>query len=385
MQYANILQSIASLAADEGRSTDFYTGLSWTADGTSLISPLSSNSIQVIVVPADLLESRSQPHKLEVYCSIATSEPIRAVRSYPKFDLQDGSSALVLMSVRDLPIQLTSALTAQQVASYPLVSPTTEEYICPHALCFTQDGGLMVAGSESLVSVFDVSRPGQEPLVACRTGPRHRNSDLFNPTTSIRGIISALDIDQSTNILAAGTLNRQVGLYSAAGQGECIGTFSVAGNEADKEIQGQGITQVRWSTCGRYLYVAERKSDGMMVYDVRNTRQLLSWPTGRQALTNQRLSFNLYEGHTGGQQIWAGGIDGKVRRWDNPQVIEGGMRPSWEMHSGRDAVSAAAVHQTGAVLATCSGSRAPLSAAERPSNTKRDEPVTGINIWELPK
>jgi WD40 repeat protein len=153
----------------------------------------------------------------------------------------------------------------------------------------------------------------------------------------MRGIVSVLTGDAPSGLLAAGTYSRYVGLYDAFGQGDCVGVFSVKGTSADGKIGGSGVTQVSWSPCGRYLYIAERKSDGIMVYDIRKTGQLLSWLRGRKAQTNQRLGFDTVAmDDQGGHEIWAGGLDGLTRMWKNPYQHEGSIAPTFEFkgHDG---------------------------------------------------
>lgn len=262
---------------------------------------------------------------------------MNAVVGYPFFSLQDPSTALVLSSVRDHPIRLNSTLTGYLAASYPLVNPMTEEFICPHSLLFSSAGDRFVAGSESLISIFDLSRPGQEPIASMPTGPKKKGMS-YSDAMTMRGIVSALSADVSTGVLAAGTFSRYVGLYDAFGRGDSIGVFTLKGTAADEEIGGGGITQVSWSSCGRYLYIAERKSDGIMVYDIRKTGQLLSWLQSRSAQTNQRLDFDIVaaDGEEG-QEIWAGGLDGHFRMWKNPHQGEGSLPPTLEFkgHDGQ--------------------------------------------------
>lgn len=189
-----------------------------------------------------------------------------------------------------------------------------------------------------MLAIFDVSRPGQGPLSLFPTAPSKKASktDSF---IGMKGIVSALCIEQASNILAAGTFSRHIGLYNAAGQGECLGTFRLDGNEADHRIGGRGITQLIWSPCGRYLYVVERQSRGLMVYDIRKTGQLLSWAEGRKAETHQRLGVDLsLLSHTeGGLEIWAGGIDGNIRVWRDIHCQEGAHQPEleWHAHNGK--------------------------------------------------
>jgi telomerase Cajal body protein 1 len=300
-----------------------YRSVQWSADGTCLIANTYDHTIETIVVPADLLDSHNEAPKLESFCSVQSPDPINAVIGYPFFDLQDPATTLVLAAQRNHPIRLSSALTGEKLASYPLVNPLTEAYICPNALTFSCDGTKFIAGSESLISIFDVAGPGQGPLQATQTGPKKLQDDRWNPSTSIRGIVSALAIESSSKVLAAGTFSRQIGLYDLEGQGGCAGAFSIGATQADVEISGAGITQLDWSSCGRYLYIAERKSDGIMVYDIRNTGQLVSWCQGRKAMTNQRLGFDITKSADGSCEVWAGGVDGVARMWKDPQAREG--------------------------------------------------------------
>lgn len=154
----------------------------------------------------------------------------------------------------------------------------------------------------------------------------------------MKGIVSAMAVNPSGDgILAAGTFTRQVGLYSSNGSGELLGTFSIAKTEANREIGGKGITQLLWSPCGRYLYIAERQSDGILVYDIRGTGQMLGYLRGRKALTNQRMRVDVVPvGSEGSHELWAGGGDGFIRVWKNPPHTVGAQDPHWEFkaHDG---------------------------------------------------
>ncbi len=175
----------------------------------------------------------------------------------------------------------------------------------------------------------------------------------------MKGIVSALGIS-SEGILAAGTFTRFVGLYDQEGSGDCIAVFSLGNNDnkgnlgRKEDDVGAGVTQVLWSPCGRYLYVAERKSDRVLVYDVRVTGRRLASLIGRRAGTNQRLGVEVVQvsagsnnggmmglegGGSGGSsphEIWAGGMDGVVRVWRGPPRDEGDVAPTWEwkVHDG---------------------------------------------------
>ncbi|KAI9869591.1 MAG: hypothetical protein M1830_005321, partial [Pleopsidium flavum] len=269
------------------------------------------------------------PHDLTPYLTLPSPEPIYTSTIYPLFNLQGPSTTLILSTTRDHPIRLSSVLHPSLLASYPLVSPTTEAYITPHSILFTPDGTHFVTGSDSLICCFDISRSGKGPITRMPTIPSKRKK-IVGGGVGMKGIISALAWSTDT-ILAAGTFTRSVGLYDSGGQGDCIAVFSVAheANDTETQIGGSGITQVLWSPCGRYLYVAERKSNGIIVYDIRVAGKRLGSLQGRKSDTNQRLGVDIVQTEQG-HEIWAGGTDGVVRVWQNPGEEEGAKDPKWE-------------------------------------------------------
>ncbi|OAG43216.1 hypothetical protein AYO21_02502 [Fonsecaea monophora] len=370
-------------ASQLATSGNYFKSVQWSADGTCLIANRSDNGIDTFVIPVDLLEEATEPRMLSPYSTIQSAESVKAVVGYPFFNLQDPSTTLILSSMKDHPIRLNSALTGHLGASYPLVNPMTEEFISPHALMFSSQGDRIIAGSESLISIFDASRPGQDPISSRSTGPKWRKAAEYSGAVNMRGIVSALGVEPSSGLLAAGTYSRYVGLYDSLGQGDCVGVFSVKGTGADLQIGGGGITQVLWSPCGRYLYIAERKSNGVMLYDIRKTGQLLAWLEGRAAMTNQRLAIDLVStGDQGGNEIWAGGLDGFFRVWKDPQEKEGPVAPTFEFKGHDDAVSSAVVHHGGGVLATSSGQRY-LAIEDEEERAEKVMPGYNLKIWEL--
>jgi telomerase Cajal body protein 1 len=269
-----------------------------------------------------------------------STEPVHATAIYPFFSLRDPSTALILSSVRDHPIRLSSALAPQTLGTYSLINPSTEAFISPHSILYPSHlgGSRFITGSDSLVCIFDVSRTGNEgPISWLPTIPSKRKQ-IVGGGVGMKGIVSTLAMNPAQDgILAAGTFTRHIALYGARGSGELIGTFSVAKSEADRHIGGTGITQLLWSPCGRYLYVVERKSKGMLVYDIRVTGQLLGWLEGREAISNQRMKADVIAtGDDGPHEVWAGGTDGAVRVWKNPHVNVGGSGPdfTFKLHDG---------------------------------------------------
>jgi hypothetical protein len=204
-------------------------------------------------------------------------------------------------------------------------------------------------------------------------------------TTTMKGLVTAMAL--SEGVLAAGTNTRQVGLYAGDGCGETLGVFHLP---EDEEDGGGGVTGLSWSACGRYLYISERRSDVVSVYDIRVTGHRMASFCGRKAQTNQRLGVDVATGLGG--EVVAGGTDGMVRIW---QGGEGGGEcvGAWQAH--QDVVASAVVHPFGSVVATCSGSRKTFGLGNgahddsSSSSGEEEESSEGLwdnslKIWEIP-
>lgn len=328
-------------------------------DGTTILSSSYDKKLRSFVLPPDLLSpEREPPHILTPYSLQQSPEPVYATEFHPAYNLQETSTCLVMASIRSLPIRLFSPFAPGILASYPLVSPTTETYITPYSLLFSHaNANHFFAGSDSRVSAFDLNRNGEGPISTRHTTPSRRYHTAA--TGGMKGIVSTLAMS-SDGILAAGTFSRWVGLYDGYGRGDTVSAFAVAQQmDGDERTHGKGLTQVMWSQCGRYLCTVERGSDGVGVWDIRGNGKWLAWLKGRNARTPQRLGVDVI-----GEEVWAGGIDGVVRVWDGLGMMGGVINPKWEYQAHSDVVSSTIMHQSGSVLATCSGQRHDSSSLE---------------------
>ncbi|KAF2765358.1 WD40 repeat-like protein [Teratosphaeria nubilosa] len=338
---------------------NFFRSALLSGDGTSVITHNEDQNLRTFVLPPDLLEDSEDPKSLVPYASHASPTPIQSYALYPGFALQDPSTTLVLSATSEQPLTVCNALDYNHVhAQYPWVSPTTEAYYAANSLIFTQDGTRFIAGGKNLIAVFNCEYSHEGPEATFRTGHNRKARKLYGQQSmSCQGIVNAMAIRPEDGVLAAGTTEREVGLYEAEGNGDCTTAFSVRGGGVGGEkMGGTGITGLKWSPCGNYLVIAERQAEVLQVYDIRNTLQRVSILAERQAQTTQRLGLDVIptaEGH----EVWAGGTDGVVRMWKNAGSEGGEQGPDVELKVHDDAVSSAVWHPSGVVLATCSGSR----------------------------
>lgn len=359
---------------------NFFKEAQFSPDGTAVITHNDDGDIRTFILPQDLLDASEQPHDLAPYSVLTSPTNVQSYALYPGFSLQDMSTTLILSAPVDQPLRLTNALDPAFTHAYPYIHAKTEAYIAPNSLTFHSDGSHFVAGARGSIAIFDTSRANEGPIAMHITKPK----DPKRAATSMRdsGLIMSMSISTDGH-LAAGSANRSVGIFSSSGHGGCQTAFSVAPGLDDPDAatySGTGITSLAWTPDGNYLLVGERQSDGIHVYDVRNQLRRVSWLAGRNALTTQRLGISTVP-TLSGLEVWAGGMDGALRMWQNPGQAEGIQEPDAVlsgMHG--DPVTSAVWHPGGAVMATCSGQRRFDDADEDEISVRSDN---SLKIWSV--
>ncbi|KAK3114328.1 hypothetical protein LTR53_007455 [Teratosphaeriaceae sp. CCFEE 6253] len=356
--------------------SNLFREAQFSPDGTTIVTHSEDQQLRTFVLPPDLLDEKASPCVLDEYASYAPPSNIQSYAIYPHFNLQDPSTTLVLHSSTDQPLALRNVLDYTTVpAKYNLISPTTERYLTINSLVFTNDGTHFLAGGHISLSIFDCGRNYSGPISTHKLVPGKKARKFYGAQSlGCKGIVTALDIN-TDGLLAAGTTEREIGLYADQGGGECVVAFSVAAPPSEKHVvTGTGIMHLRWSPDGRYLLAAERQSDGIQVYDVRNMVHRVAWLQGRKAETNQNLGVDVVP-TAEGWEVWGGGTDGCVRMWRDPGQREGSVPPDVAIGVHSDPVSSAVWHPAGAVMATCSGRRVPIGTHGEEDGETQARPV----------
>ncbi|KAF2745498.1 hypothetical protein M011DRAFT_469553 [Sporormia fimetaria CBS 119925] len=380
------------LRSDTQTSAVHETQLS--PDGTCILSSTHSRALSLYIIPRTILTSPS-PLPLSPYSLLAGPEPIWSFAVAPYFNLSDPTTSHILLSRRDSYITLYNPLSptpTTPLSTYPLINPLHEALLPPTSLTYAPSGTHFLAGTDSLISLFSITHPSSPPLSQLRTTPskgKYRRS-----ASGYKGVITSLSLSPDSSddhsILAAGTRSRWVALYdcfrlgSGGAQSEIVAVdLNTGAGKRGRGRGGNGVTGVKWSPCAKYLYIAERGSDVVSIYDVRNFRHGLGWCMGRKADTNQKLGIDvfgyggggLWVGGSGGggqHEVWAGGSDGMLRYWRNPHWKEGGIEPDGEVEVGRRAVTGVAVHPCGAFAVVGTGG---IEEQEEESESDSDEDV----------
>jgi WD40 repeat protein len=345
---------------------------------------------------------------------LSASTPIRAFAAPPWFSYEGWQHAPVLISTASNYISCHRALynpshrradstagpidISDKTETYRLVDHLTEEVIGPQSLAFASDGKRFLAGSKNQISLFD-REIEYGPIEVKRTIPSVRNT-LKGGGVGYKGTISALAMAYRSNMFAAGSWSSHVGLYRLIHGGgiEEITHFPLPRkyntnphhNRFDDALRGEGVTQLKFSPCENYVYIAERHSDSILVYDVRNVALSLSYCAGRNARTVQKLAFDIFPIPTGPGHLdlWAGGVDGVIRIWNNPHLCQGAVRPCTELAMHQDPVSGVMVHPLGGHLITATGrievKDTDEDSAERRTGIYPRKTIRGsLNVFQL--
>ncbi|KAK4574846.1 hypothetical protein LTR86_001688 [Recurvomyces mirabilis] len=345
----------------ETTRNNYFREAQFSPDGTSIVTLNNDQTLRTFILPPDLLDDNEKPRQLQEYAAFKSPASIQSYAIHPCYDLQNPSTTLVLHAATDQPLSLRNSLDYSTIATkYNNICPTTEAYTSSYSLTFTKDGGHFISGGNNQLSVFDCYQGYSDAIIIHRLAPGRKARKLFgDQPLSCKGIVSALALNDK-GMLAAGTTEREIGLFPDEGQSGCLVSFSVANkailSENEPVLKGTGITHLKWGPDSNYLLIAERQSDCVQVYDVRNTIKRVSWLSGRKAKTTQRMGFDVVP-TSDGFEVWAGGIDGAVRMWKDPGKVGGEQVPCAEMKLHGDAVASTVWHPNGAVLATCSGQR----------------------------
>ncbi|KAF5022280.1 hypothetical protein F66182_5657 [Fusarium sp. NRRL 66182] len=371
---------------------NYYTSAQWTADGTSLLVSSALNSISTFVLPDDLLDpAAARPRCLEAQSSISLPEPSQTIAAAPFYSLAEPASQTVLVGCRDHPLQLhhlfppeDDGVTSRSapLASYKLIRRETEEYITPSSLLWEAPGSHFVVGSTNRLDYFDMTRPGSDgPMLTIPTIPSKRHISKGSGV-GMKGTVAALASSPAdgngSSIIAAGTWTRWMGLYDLHRSDKVVANWPLPHSDGiDGAIGGQGIVQVRWSPCGRYLVINERHASGLIVYDIRGTGELLCTLRGRNAPTQQKMTMDVFA-ESLFFEVWSGTHDGGVAVWEGVGSQAGAIDPSWEWKPHDAPVGSSALHSSGSVVATCSGG---WGFGESGAQTVFDE--SSVKIWSI--
>jgi len=212
---------------------------------------------------------------------------------------------------------------------------------------------------------FDVANPGKD----CTQFP---TSPTKRAPTGQKGLISSLAFNPDySGAYAAGSYAHSVGVY-VENMPECALLF---GN-----IEF-GVTCLKWSPCGHYLWVGGRNNNNIVCYDIRTTQSIVG-SVQRKLTSNQRMSFDL---DPWGKFLCTGDQDGKVLFYDTSSFelvhsVEPVITDASNINHGKEGkegvkracVNSVAFHPFSALLGVATGERTFVVESDSDSDSDSD-------------
>ncbi|KAI8589715.1 WD40-repeat-containing domain protein [Geranomyces variabilis] len=331
-----LCDKLAAASIDKGGvSLNFCKAVEWSPDGTCVLTSTNDNKFRLFENPAnagwDATESPSDV-PLTPVLTIPEPEAVYDFAWYPQMNSADPSTCCFLSTVRDHPIRLWDAYTGQMRASYTAFDHL-DQVQAPNSLTFNLDGTKMYCGSNNLIQIFDVHRPGSE-CIRRPTTPNRKSKE------GQKGLISSIAFNPDFS-----------GMYAAGSYFGSVGLYDERNDELLHQIileKGRGLTQVEFSRDGTQLFYTSRKTNSIICRDLRNSGDVLA-TFARSGNTNQRIGFSL---DPSGRCLSTGDDTGHILVYD---LQTKAMLKKFQAHN--DTVSSAGFNPTLPLLASCSGQR----------------------------
>lgn len=265
--------------------------------------------------------------------------------------------------------ELTSAIS---LCVAPAAGAAADASSPPSPGSVPAEGQRLFAGYSKAIRLFDVARPGRD----CTTISTMRSKAAAsgksansrgrggNQGPEQSGIISCLDCNPShPSLLVAGSYNGSVGLYNLAASSD-------RALEHKLFLTSSGISQVRFSADGLYLFVNPRREDAVDIYDMRQASSVLA-RVSRANGTNLKLGVDV-DRCCGGRYMVGGDSTGHLLLWDlfapasddDSKIIP----PLWKQRVAGEALNGVSMHPgfspTCPIVAVASGQRHFVVAAE---------------------
>jgi len=233
-------------------------------------------------------------------------------------------------------------------------------------------------GLKDAVYIWPLERPGS---------PLDRRKTKLSNGQGATGIASCFAFDQDSQIETQYT----VGFYS----GRVVKYSNDHRVIFQTKVPGGGVTQVKYSPCGRYLWVGGRRSSHLYCWDMRMASRECLTSIPRSCKTNQHLEFDLQTSTNLGSIIASGNSDhSHVDFWSidggNCKALKGGLQVLEEQNKTQTIVNSVSFHPQDCKLALASGQRRipafPNWSSDDDEEVQKDEEAfskAGLSIWKL--
>eukprot|EP00750_Incisomonas_marina_P013232 INCI17262.4.p1 GENE.INCI17262.4~~INCI17262.4.p1 ORF type:complete len:550 (+),score=72.05 INCI17262.4:358-2007(+) len=277
-------------------SSNFLRGLKFSPDGLCILTNSEDTTLRVFdLFAAQPVETEAASHDASpsdgnqnasqtARKGAAPWDPVLEMHEggmvydfdwYPFMDSQHPATCAFISTSRGHTIHMWDAYTGDLRTSYRAYDHL-DEITSAYSVKFTAGGDKILAGYNRCVRVFDVTRPGVP--ISTRATSKTKKSRQGQ-----RGILSCIDSNPNrSGTYAVGSYAATVCVYEED-RGRPLHTF---------HAHRGGITQVKYSPDGLYLFAGARKDPHIHSWDLRFPRTPVR-SFRRHADTNQQIGFDI--------------------------------------------------------------------------------------------
>jgi len=353
------MQAISVAEKGVFNNENFVKEVKWSPDGTCLISNSSDHALR-------LFEYNGEKSTLNPSLICKEAEDILDYCWYPTMQGTNPATCFFASTSKDQPIHLWDAYSGKNRANYTAYD-SMDEPKAAFSICFNPAGDKIYGGYNKSLCVWDTSFPGRCMNEFSTTISKNKNSKRqISDDNSLNGIISTISCNPDySGILACGSFNNGIGLYDQNMDPLCV-LWGHCG----------GITHIKWSRCGNYLYSGARKDNFILCWDIRNTQEIL-FKMPRICETNQRLHFDVTPN---GNYLTSGNQQGDILIYD--LTNNGKLLQQINIHS--DSCSSVNFHPYLPIIATSSGQRHGYNGMDDGEDEEKEVIENSVKIWQYP-
>jgi WD40 repeat protein len=325
---------------------NFTKNVKWSPDGLCLLSNSEDNKIRLFdlsSLAADLQQSATDDDVYLKYISstfsVQEGGTIYDFAWYPYMNSADPTTCLFVTTSAGRPVHAWDAFTGKLRNSYSCLDSHYRP-VPAYSVSFNLYGNKLFCGLNKEIQVFDtgVSAQGGQAI-----------SVLDMNKKGLNGIISCFAFHPSMpNLFVAGCYNKTIGLFDENQANLMVDMF--AGHRG-------GVTYLRFSSDGLYLFSGARLDDSICCWDMRTGKCL--YTCERKVTTNQRIQFDI---DPLGKHLISGSEGGEFIIYDLQKQGEEISRFKVAQH---DAVNGVSVHPYLPALTVSSGERRPVLSEEQ--------------------
>jgi WD40 repeat protein len=227
-----------------------------------------------------------------------------------------------------------------------------------YSIGFSPDGSKIFGGGRnSVIYIFDLNRPGRDHDTIF-TFNKKEKSNNGQSGGGQPGIISCIACAKNTpGLMAAGSYSGVAALYDYRTPTQQLAVL---------EGHSGGVTHLKFSPCGNYLYTGARKDGVIYCWDARQMSGAMYSLKRDVYTTNQRIYFDI---EPCGRHLASGGEDGLVQFFD----LRDGSEAGKFRVSEKDTVNGCEFHPSLPVLATATGHRRFFETEEEEEESSDEE------------